>query len=163
MTTKEIEITNINRKRKWGWGWSCTPTGEDAYSIETPSRPTVVGTLNQIQKDNDVTYQSLKSGGTFTNSAWFWDGQRITATWTFGLIKSGENKVDIPEPNYENMSMDQSAQAHSEWQEKFWKAARDNDEYGWGWFKGFHLDHMYDEYRQEWSNEPLKIRVEAQN
>jgi hypothetical protein len=44
----EIEINNINRTRKWGWGWSNTPTGEDAWSIELPSKPEYTGTLKQV-------------------------------------------------------------------------------------------------------------------
>lgn len=75
-----ITITNPTRTRKWGWGWSCQPTGRNAYEIETPSAPYYTGTLNQVLKAaaDDKTYHSLKGGGTYTNTAWFYAGKRIT-------------------------------------------------------------------------------------
>ena len=74
-----ITVNNPTRRRLWGWAWSCQPTGKDAYSIEIPTRPDYVGTLGMIGKkvSQDRTYWSLKSGGTFTATAWFWNGKRI--------------------------------------------------------------------------------------
>ena len=83
---KEINIKNINRTRKWGWGWSCTPTGEDAWSISPPSKPDYTGTLNQISADRhgDRTWKSMQS--VFTNTSWFYDGLPVHSTWTFGVL-----------------------------------------------------------------------------
>lgn len=79
MDTQKITVENPTRTRKWGWGWTNTPTGRDAYSIEIPSRPDYTGTMKQVLKaiSEDRTYRSMKSGGTFTNTAWFYDGKRI--------------------------------------------------------------------------------------
>lgn len=78
MTLHKVTVNNPSRSRKWGWGWTNTPTGRDAYSIEMPGID-YTGTLNQIAKaiSEDRTYASMKSGGTFTNTAWFYDGRRI--------------------------------------------------------------------------------------
>jgi len=80
MNTQTVTITNPTRTRKWGWGYSTNPTGRDAYSIEMPSRPDYTGTLKTVQDaiDSDRTYASMKSGGTFINTQWFYDGKRIT-------------------------------------------------------------------------------------
>lgn len=79
MTLHKVTVNNPTRSRKWGWDWTNTPTGRDAYSIEIPSRPSYTGTLRQVLKaiSEDRTYASMKSGGTFTNTAWFYDGKRI--------------------------------------------------------------------------------------
>ena len=86
---KEITLKNVFRTRKFGWGWSCTPTGRDAYEIQTPTHPDYTGTLRQIgeAKATDRTWQSMASGGTFTNQAWFYNGKRITHTWRWGILK----------------------------------------------------------------------------
>lgn len=77
--SKKVVVKNPTRTRKWGWGWSCTPTGNDALSIERPGKPDYVGTFKQIREaqDTDRTYKSLRSGDTFTNSAIFYDGQVV--------------------------------------------------------------------------------------
>ncbi len=81
---KEITVKNFRKNRKFGWGWSTTPTGEDAYSIETPDAPDYEGTLNQLQeaRRNDRAFNNL--GGAFFNTAWFYRGKRITHTRVFG-------------------------------------------------------------------------------
>ena len=95
MTTTTITVTNPTRTRRWGWGWSNQPTGRDAYSIALPTSPDYVGTLAGVQSQiaADRTYAAMKSGGTFTAAAWFYDGRRILLiegedpNWTiqFGL------------------------------------------------------------------------------
>jgi len=92
---EEITVPIVYINRKFGWGWSCQPTGQDAYSIETPTRPDVTGTINQCRQyaDTDRTFKSIKSGGTFYNTAWFYDGKRIVATWAYGLLRSVD---DLP-------------------------------------------------------------------
>lgn len=78
METKKITIKNPTRTRKWGWGWTNTPTGRDAYSIERPGID-YTGTWKQIYQriTADKTYASMLSGGTFVNTAWFYDGKYI--------------------------------------------------------------------------------------
>ena len=107
---QEIDIKDINRTRKWGWGWSCTPTGEDAWSIERPAKPDCTGTLNQIQAyaNGDRTWKSMQSGGTFTNTSYFYDGKPIHSTWTFGVLNG--KLYDDPDAKW-----------------------------GYGWFSGLHL------------------------
>jgi len=85
-----ITVKNFRRSRKWGWGWSITPTGEDAYAIETPGNPDYVGTLNQIAraKHEDRVFNNL--GGAFYNTAYFYSGRRVTHTWAFTLIHQGD-------------------------------------------------------------------------
>jgi hypothetical protein len=95
--TERITIDNPTRTRKWGWGWTNTPTGEDAYSIKVPSAPDYTGTLKQIFAciACDRTYASMKSGGTFTNTDWFYDGKRITNRREFGWWLD-EYRMDMP-------------------------------------------------------------------
>ena len=107
---QEITIKNINLTRKWGWGWSCTPTGEDAWTIKEPTRPNYTGTLNQIGNDRgaDRNWKSMQSGGTFTNSLFFYDGKPVRSTWTFGILNG--KIYDDPDAKW-----------------------------GYGWFVGLHL------------------------
>lgn len=106
----EITITNYRKRRKFGWGWSTIPTGEDAYSIEVPEAPDYVGTLNQLDeaRANDKAFHSL--GGVFYNTAWFWNGKRITHTWAWAALESPVTPL-------------------GEW--------RENVKYGWRWVSGF--------------------------
>ena len=90
----EITVRNWRRSRSFGWAWSCTPTGEDAYSIEIPSRPDYTGTYGQVVDAMlaDRTFASIKGGGGFYATAWFYKGGRIVATqiarddWWQGFI-----------------------------------------------------------------------------
>lgn len=79
MAIVRITVHNPTRTRKWGWGWTNTPTGRDAWSVETPSAPHHTGTLAQVQAAiaGDRTYASMRSGGTIVSTAWFYDGKRI--------------------------------------------------------------------------------------
>ena len=94
-----LTIDNPSRSRKWGWGWSNNPTGKDAYSIEIPAAPDYTGTINQVTeaKSADRTWASMKSGGTFTNSAWFYAGRRIKMTDEFDtwLNRGGPGPLTI--------------------------------------------------------------------
>lgn len=76
--SKKIVVNSPTRTRKWGWGYSCTPTGHGT-EIEQPVKPDYVGTLNQVAKAQatDRTFKSLRSGGTFTSTATFYDGKVI--------------------------------------------------------------------------------------
>ncbi len=117
---EEITVTNINRRRKWGWGWETTPTGDDAYSIKSPPGPAYEGTLRQVEQAiaNDVAYKSVKSGGAFINTAWFWDGRRVHSTWGYWEINP---KVSDYDEGRNELIVTQEA------------------EWGWGWANGFHL------------------------
>ena len=67
-------ITITRKTRKLGWGYTCwTKTGD------TPAHPDVTGTVTQILNwiQNDCTYQSLKSGGTYLSEQWFYNGRPI--------------------------------------------------------------------------------------
>lgn len=96
----EAQITA--RTRKLGYGYSCTPTGDDAYSIETPGRPDYVGTFRQIRAalSEDRTHRSLHSGGTYTNEQWFYRGRRIThysldgTTW-YRVRRAGDLTLEL--------------------------------------------------------------------
>lgn len=70
------------RTRTLGWGYETTPTGRGT-EIELPSGPDYVGTYCQIVRAirADRAYQSIISGGTFSNTCWFVGGQRITEIW----------------------------------------------------------------------------------
>lgn len=108
------EITVDLQDGKFGWGWSCTPTGEDAYSIEVPKGPDHVGTVASVRRkaQNDRAFNSL--GGAFYNTAWFYDGKRITHTWNFDCIA---DRNDPNDPDYD------------------W----DKREYGYTWVPGFEI------------------------
>lgn len=89
-----MNTTTITLKtRGLGWGYSTTPTGEDAYSIEHPAAPDYTGTYRQIMdwRKNNPVLRSLLSGGTFTNTAWFYLGRRITHVW--GWHETGETRT----------------------------------------------------------------------
>lgn len=85
----EIELTDVNRDKKFGIGYSFTPTGKGT-GIETPSKPDYTGTMSQCIKalGGDRTYQAHQQSA-FNNVAWFYNGQRITATW-YGWINDDE-------------------------------------------------------------------------
>lgn len=145
---QEIIVKNPNLVRKFGWGWSCQPTGRDAYSIETPDCPDITGTINQCMKyaNENRTFKSIKSGGTFYNTAWFYDGKLIVATWAGGLLKYADDLPypdDIDDDDFDYQSWDRANSLHH----------LDNDVYGYAWFNGLILD------SQLWENGELKIRV----
>jgi len=118
---QEITVKNYRCSCEFGWGYTFTPTGEDAYSIEIPTRPDHVGTLRQIQDAvaNDKTWQS--KDGAFYNTAWFYDGKRIIATWVFDIISQP--------------AADEAANMNTD---EFYDAC----EYGWRWVNGWR-DPMY--------------------
>lgn len=99
---KEITVKNYVRNRKFGWGYSLTPTGEDAYSIEVPSRPYYEGTIKQIfaARDEDRTWQAYRNAN--HNTAWFYGGKRIlqSRVWTnledFYTESGEEREDDVP-------------------------------------------------------------------
>lgn len=141
------EITLSRLDNKFGWGWSCSPTGTDAYSIETPAVPEIAGKLDQIRRyiNTDRTFKSIRSGGTFYNTAWFYDGLRIVATWSFCLLEEAE---DLP-ADYGN-----DEDSYLIWSDKNRAHHDKNDVWGYGWVRGFekNLDMTP-------RNERLKIRV----
>lgn len=112
--------TIVTDSTKFGWGWSCTPTGEDAYSIKTPSKPDYEGTLEKLRKDiaNDQAFQNL--GGAFYNTAWFYDGKRILKTRAYGVVK------------------DRTTPAINEDGTHNWR--NDDTEYGYRWLNGWQGD-----------------------
>lgn len=87
----EVIVKNFRRSRKFGWGYSFTPSGRSATSIETPSTPQYMGTLGKIQDsiEGDRTFQVHSHGGAFYTTAWFYDGRRITHTWS-GCVTEAE-------------------------------------------------------------------------
>jgi hypothetical protein len=75
-----VTVKNPFLSRKFGFGYSTTPVGSsDPLGIKAPSKPDYQGTIRRvkIEIDGDRLLESLKSGGTFFNSAWFYDGKRI--------------------------------------------------------------------------------------
>ena len=99
---EEITVKNFRRSKKFGWGWSCIPTGQDT-DIEIPAAPDYTGTLRQLEKDqqDDAVFQNL--GGAFYNTAWFFQGKRITHTWVFSptedsitIDEEGTHWRDVP-------------------------------------------------------------------
>lgn len=106
-------VVNLEDK-KFGWGWSTTPTGEDAHSIEFPNAPDHTGTVKQVREAarGDQAFHSL--GGAFYNTAWFYDGRRITHRWSYGCI-ADHNDPDADEYDW------------------------DKREYGYGWVPGFNV------------------------
>jgi hypothetical protein len=85
MKTKDLEIKNYTHSRSFGFGYSYEPTGESAYSIKTPRVPVHTGTIGQIKQAirEDRLFQCENS---FKRTAWFYRGQRIVATYCFGMI-----------------------------------------------------------------------------
>jgi len=69
----------------------------------------------------------MLSGGVFLNSQWFWKGEPIESTWTFGLLNEAD---DLPVPVDDG---------YDEWYHKNQQHHWDNDVYGYGWFEGLHL------------------------
>jgi len=90
---KTVEVTR--RSSEFGWGYSTNPTGEDAYSIESPISPNYTGTVNQVYraKSEDPIYNNL--GGAFSNSCWFYDGKRI-----YSVSETGNNWERMASNNY---------------------------------------------------------------
>lgn len=74
----QVVVTNPFRSRKWGFGYTCQPTG-NGTQIEIPGKPDYRGTLSQVSEavSSDRVLASFRSGGTFYNAAWFYDGRRI--------------------------------------------------------------------------------------
>jgi len=124
----ELTITNYKRRRKWGWGYTFTPTGRDAYEIETPGGPDHEGTLGQIKAAiaADRTWQAR--GGTFYNTAWFYDGERIVATRIFMLL---ENAPYLPLPK----------ECLESWRLRNVLHHQEHDIYGYGWAHGWDPPH----------------------
>lgn len=107
-----MEITvNIKTDNKFGWGYSFNPTGEGT-KIALPKTPDHEGTLAEVGNKiaNDATWNAHRQGA-FHATSWFYDGQRITATYGFGLIEH--------DPNYVRTG------------------SYDNAKYGKAWFTGF--------------------------
>lgn len=122
MKTEEITVENPTKKRKWGWGYNLFSNRDG--SIDSPGMPVYEGTLNQVDQDKseDRTYRAHRIN-TSHSTAWFYRGQRVTATWRFGLLKAAEDlTLDWDDPLYDQKNDDHH-----------WH----NDKYGYGWFRGF--------------------------
>lgn len=134
--TKEILVENWKRSKKFGWGWSCTPTGDGPYSIETPTHPDVTGTIAQIQEHirDDRAFNSL--GGVFYNTAFFYDGQRITHSYDYVLLNCAP---DLP------MDEDATQEGYRSWKEANDRHHWREDEWGYDWVDGFDPGNYQDE------------------
>jgi hypothetical protein len=78
--TMKLTVKNPTRSRKWGFGWSTNVLDtERGWSIPKPTQPDYTGTLKQVQAaiEADRTFASIKSGGTFYSTRWFYDGKAI--------------------------------------------------------------------------------------
>lgn len=86
------EITVGKGSKKFGVGYSFTPTG-NGTEIQIPTRPDYTGTLEQCNRSlgQDRTFQAHKNSA-FYSLSWFYDGQRITATWG-GWVDDNDNWV----------------------------------------------------------------------
>lgn len=129
----EIVIKNFRKDPNFGWGYSFTPTGKDAYSIETPSAPDHTGSLEQIEKARAADRTWNSKGGVFYNTAWFYGGRHIVATWAFGVVKPRTTEAYGEDGRYDYEN--------------------DDAEYGYTWLPGLALDYVRDE-------QDIKIRVE---
>lgn len=136
----EITIKNYRRSRKFGWAYTFAPTGE-GLSIETPTMPDYVGTLNQLHeiRNNDTTWM-VHCRSAFYNTADFYAGERITHTWTYHLLEAAP---DLP--------FDPERDDYREWRKKNFDNRWENDCYGWGWLAGWHAA----------EGTEVRIRVEA--
>jgi hypothetical protein len=83
-----ITITNPTRSQKWGYGWSTQPE-RNSTAIVPPTAPDYAGTIDSVQRKvkADRTFTSVKSGGTFYNTRWFYAGKEIVGV-------SGDNSPD---------------------------------------------------------------------
>ncbi len=122
----EITVKNYRSSRKFGFGYTFTPTGEDAYSIETSSAPDHTGTLGQIHaaKEADRTFQSETA---FRNTAWFYDGKRITHTWQFTRLHRAPDLYFDPENEDYSDYLMRDSENHAQ-----------NDKWGHDWVAGWH-------------------------
>jgi len=69
-----MEHTITNKTRTLGFGYTCwTRQGDE------PNAPDYTGTIKEVLSDirNDRTYQSMRSGGTYLATDWFYKGKRI--------------------------------------------------------------------------------------
>lgn len=86
MSEVTVTIKNPTRSRKWGFGYETRPY-RNSTSIMPPTKPDHTGTLRQVREaiENDRTFASFRSGGTFYSTRWFYDGKVIAgvsgATW----------------------------------------------------------------------------------
>jgi hypothetical protein len=83
MTAKQITLTpdQLNRSQIFGWNYSTGVTNtERGWWIDPPTKPYHTGTLNSIsrKRQDDRTYQSIKSGNTYYGDAYF---IRINGEW----------------------------------------------------------------------------------
>jgi len=122
----EFTVKNYKRDRRFGWGWTTQPTGHGT-EIETPGAPSYLGTLAQLRRERatDAAFNSL--GGAFYNTAWFYQGKRITHTWVYTIVETADDLPGNPDT------------VRSWWvqnQEHHYK----NDRYGYAWVPGFRLD-----------------------
>lgn len=76
----EITVTNPTRSRKWGFEYSTQPE-RNSTRIVPPTKPYYTGTLRQVRAsiDNDRTFASVKSGGTYYSARWFYNGKAVIA------------------------------------------------------------------------------------
>ena len=112
MLTREIEIKNPTRNRKWGWGYSYTPTG-NGTEIKLPSKPDYTGTLHQIEQATASDPVLASNKNAYMADAWFYHGERIVSTYTYGMIEPGVDTRDNPNGFFDDAT------------------------YGWAWFCGF--------------------------
>jgi hypothetical protein len=93
-----ITIKNANLSRKFGYGWGTTPTGRDAFSIQSPAKPDYTGTVKGIleERGDDRSYRAYGSSRAtnYSSHQWFYDGKPIVNIWKTGYIKQAE---DIPD------------------------------------------------------------------
>lgn len=76
----QVKIENPTRTKKWGWGWNASvESGSSGWRIPSPVAPDYTGTIRQVLGaiEQDRTYHSLLSGGTYLSTAWFYDGKRV--------------------------------------------------------------------------------------
>ncbi len=135
----ELTIENANRKRKWGWGYNLFSNNDS--TIDPPTVPAYTGTFNQVEaaKDDDPTFKAHQN--IHKSTAWFYQGRRITHNYHYGLLKPAE---DIPfSGDYDQ---------YEEWERKNSEHHFNNDQWGYGWFRGFCRDTFMME-------KELKIRV----
>lgn len=74
-----------------GYGWSTEPTGEDAWSIRLPTRPDVVGTMEDCAEE--AVHARHICGDAFWNHRWFVDDWPIAEVWDLKLAYKDEWEV----------------------------------------------------------------------
>ena len=74
----KIKISRKTRKLGWGYTTVCKQ-GLTGLYVPPPIHPTYVGTISHIfnEMEADKTFASIKSGGTYFSTAWFYRNQRI--------------------------------------------------------------------------------------